>query len=181
MRLIAYYNMLYYCASSRAVRRPIKVIWSPKEDIRQDQYRQAAAARLKEVLVVKISLKNGLPAVQRIVCATDCGVIINPRILEAQIQGCIHDGLWSSLHAKITIQKGRVQQHNFDNYPLLRLGEMPDVEVYLVTNDAPPAGAGELATPLVAPAIANALFVLTGQRIRKLPFSDHPIRDSHLA
>lgn len=132
-------------------------------------------------LVVEISLKNGLPAVQRIVCATDCGVIINPRILEAQIQGCIHDGLWSSLHAKITIQKGRVQQHNFDNYPLLRLGEMPDVEVYLVTNDAPPAGAGELATPLVAPAIANALFVLTGQRIRKLPFSDHPIRDSHLA
>jgi isoquinoline 1-oxidoreductase beta subunit len=103
----------------------------------------------------------------------DCGVIINPRILEAQIQGGIHDGLWSSLHGKITIQDGRVQQGNFNDYPLMRIGEMPEIEVYLVDSDAPPGGAGELATPLVAPAIANAVFSLNGRRLRRLPFSDH--------
>ena len=122
-------------------------------------------------LVAEISVRNGNPEVHHIVCVADCGVIINPRILEAQIQGCIHDGLWSSLHGKITIQNGRVQQGNFNDYPLMRMGEMPEIEVHLVDSDAPPGGAGELATPLVAPAIANAAFSLNGRRLRSLPFS----------
>lgn len=126
-------------------------------------------------LVAEVSLSGGIPEVHRIVCVADCGVIINPRILEAQMQGCIHDGLWSSLHGKITIQNGRVQQGNFDDYPLMRLGEMPEIEVHLVNSDAPPGGAGELATPLVAPAIANAIFALNGKRLRSLPFSDHRV------
>jgi isoquinoline 1-oxidoreductase beta subunit len=100
-------------------------------------------------------------------------VIINPSILEAQMQGCIHDGLWSSLHGKITIRGGRVEQGNFHDYPLMRMAEMPDIEVHLVNNDSAPGGAGELATPLVAPAIANAVFKLNGKRLRSLPFSEH--------
>jgi len=124
-------------------------------------------------LVAEISIKNGNPQVHRIVCVADCGVIISPRILEAQMQGCIHDGLWSSLHGKITLKDGRVQQSNFNDYPLMRIGEMPEMEVYLVNNDTPPGGAGELATPLVAPAIANAVFGLNGKRLRSLPFADH--------
>jgi CO/xanthine dehydrogenase Mo-binding subunit len=124
-------------------------------------------------LVAKMSVSNGNPQVHRIVCVADCGVIINPRILEAQIQGCIHDGLWSSLHGKITIQGGRVLQSNFNDYLLMRMAEMPEIEVHLVDSDESPGGAGELATPLVAPAIANAAFNLRGRRLRSLPFSDH--------
>jgi isoquinoline 1-oxidoreductase beta subunit len=124
-------------------------------------------------VAAEISVSDGMPKVHRIVCVADCGVIINPSILEAQMQGCIHDGLWSSLHGKITIKDGRVQQGNFNDYPLMRMGEMPEIEVYLVDNGAPPGGAGELATPLVAPAIANAMFRLNGKRLRSLPFSDH--------
>lgn len=134
------------------------------------QHRNAYAS-----LAAEISVRDGIPEVHRIVCVADCGVIINPRILEAQMQGCIHDGLWSSLHGKINIQDGRVQQGNFNDYPLMRLGEMPEIEVYLVDNDEPPGGAGELATPLVAPAIANAFFGLNGKRLRSLPFSEHGV------
>jgi isoquinoline 1-oxidoreductase beta subunit len=123
-------------------------------------------------LVVEISISDGVPKVNRVVCVADCGVVINPRILEAQMQGCIFDGLWSSLHGKITIQGGRVQQSNFHDFPLMLLGEMPEIEVYLVNSDAPPGGAGELATPLVAPAIANAAFKLNGKRVRSLPLSE---------
>jgi len=124
-------------------------------------------------LAVEISVRDGMPRVHRVVCVADCGVIINPSILEAQVQGCIYDGLWSSLHGKIIIRGGRVQQGNFHDYPLMRMAEMPDIEVHLVNNDAAPGGAGELATPLVAPAIANAVFKLNGKRLRSLPFSEH--------
>jgi len=124
-------------------------------------------------LAVEISVGDGMPRVHRVVCAVDCGVIINPSILEAQMQGCIHDGLWSSLHGKITIRGGRVEQGNFHDYPLTRMAEMPEIEVHLVSSDAAPGGAGELATPLLAPAIANAVFRLNGKRLRSLPFSDH--------
>jgi isoquinoline 1-oxidoreductase beta subunit len=103
----------------------------------------------------------------------DCGVIINPRILDGQIRGSICDGLWSSLYGRITIREGRVQQSNFHDYPLMRTKDMPEIEVHVVSSDAPPGGAGELATPLVAPAIANAVFQLTGNRVRSLPFADH--------
>ena len=123
-------------------------------------------------LAVEVSMRDGLPVVHRIVCAADCGVIINPSILEAQVQGSILDGLWSSMHGKITIREGRVEQSNFHDYPLLSMSGIPEVEVHMVSSDAPPGGAGELATPLVAPAIANALFQLSGKRVRSLPFAD---------
>jgi isoquinoline 1-oxidoreductase beta subunit len=126
-------------------------------------------------LVAEISVSKGMPQVHRVVCVADCGVIINPSILEAQMLGCIHDGLWSSLHGKITIQNGRVQQGNFHDYRLMRMAEMPEIEVYLVDSDEPPGGAGELATPLVAPAIANAATGLIGKRLRRLPFSERRV------
>jgi isoquinoline 1-oxidoreductase beta subunit len=124
-------------------------------------------------LVAEVSAQAGLLAVHRIVCMADCGVIINPRILDGQIRGSICDGLWSSLYGRITIREGRVQQSNFHDYPLMRTKDMPEIEVHVVSSDAPPGGAGELATPLVAPAIANAVFQLTGNRVRSLPFADH--------
>ena len=121
-------------------------------------------------LVAEISVQDRMPQVHRIVCAADCGIVINPSILDAQIRGSIYDGLWSSLRGLITIKKGRVQQSNFHDYPLMRMQEIPKIEVYTVSSAASPGGAGELATPLVAPAIANAAFQLTGERVRSLPF-----------
>jgi len=124
-------------------------------------------------LVAEISVQDGMPEVHRIVCAADCGVVINPSILDEQIRGSILDGLWSALHGKITIKEGRVQQSNFHDYPLLRMKDVPETEIHVVSSQEAPGGVGELATPLVAPAIANALFQLTGKRIRSLPFSSH--------
>ena len=107
--------------------------------------------------------------VHRVVCAVDCGMYVNPDTIEAQMQGAIVFGLTAALKGQITIDKGRVQQSNFNDYEMLRLAEMPVVEVYIVPSSEAPGGIGEPGTPPIAPAVCNAIFAATGKRIRKLP------------
>jgi len=124
--------------------------------------------------VAEISVQpDGLPRVHRVVCAIDCGVVINPDTVEAQCQSNIAYGLTATLYGEITIDRGRVVQSNFNDYPMLRQAEMPEVEVILVRRDAAPGGIGEAALPPIAPAVCNALFAATGKRIRRLPIA-HP-------
>ncbi|HTS36192.1 MAG TPA: xanthine dehydrogenase family protein molybdopterin-binding subunit [Candidatus Solibacter sp.] len=119
--------------------------------------------------VVEISMENDQPRVHRVVAAVDCGQVVNPSILEQQIQGGIVYGLANALRAKITIDKGRVVQGNFDDYAPLRMSETPSVEVYAVPSQETPTGIGEPSVPPVAPALCNAIYAATKKRIRALP------------
>ncbi len=113
--------------------------------------------------------KDGVQ-VDRIVCAIDCGTPVNPDGIAAQVEGAIAYGLSAALHGEITTAGGAVQQSNFHDYPLLRIGQMPVVEVHIVPSTAAPTGTGEPGLPPAAPAVANAIFEATGKRLRKLPF-----------
>ena len=119
--------------------------------------------------VVEISMENDTPRVHRVVAVVDCGQVINPSILEQQIQGGIVYGLGNALRAKITIEKGRVVQGNFDDYAPLRMDETPTVEVYAVPSAEVPTGIGEPSVPPIAPALCNAIYAATKKRIRALP------------
>jgi isoquinoline 1-oxidoreductase subunit beta len=112
---------------------------------------------------------DGRVHVHRVVCAVDCGIVVNPAGVVAQIEGAIVYGLTAALYGEITIDRGRVVQHNFDDYRMLSLAETPAIDVHLVRSDAPPSGVGEAGLPPVAPAVCNALFAATGKRIRRLP------------
>ncbi len=119
--------------------------------------------------VAEVSVADGDVRVHRVTCAADCGQVIHTGIVEAQIEGCIVGGLTAALHGEITLEDGRVTQGNFHDYPMLRMREMPEIEVHIVESGEEPGGAGEPALPPIAPAVANALFALTGTRIRRLP------------
>jgi isoquinoline 1-oxidoreductase beta subunit len=120
--------------------------------------------------VVEASVnKDGAVRVHRVVCAVDCGQVVNPRIVESQIEGGIIFGLTAALKTEITLDKGRVQQTNFHNYPMLRIHECPVIEVHIVPSKEDPTGVGEPGVPPVAPALTNAIFAATGKRIRSLP------------
>jgi len=119
--------------------------------------------------VVEISMENDQPHVHRVVAVVDCGQVVNPSILEQQIQGGIVYGLANALRAKITIEKGRVVQGNFDDYAPLRMEETPAVEVYAVPSPETPTGIGEPSVPPIAPALCNAIYAATKKRIRALP------------
>jgi isoquinoline 1-oxidoreductase subunit beta len=107
--------------------------------------------------------------VNRIVCAVDCGKVVNPDNVRAQMEGGIAFALTATLKAEATVKNGRIQQNNFHDYPLLRMDEMPVVEVYIVESDKDPSGIGEMGVPPVAPAVANAVFAATGKRVRHIP------------
>jgi len=113
--------------------------------------------------------EGGRFSVDRVVCAVDCGLVVNPDIVRAQMEGGIAYGLAAALHGAITLKDGVVEQSNFHDYPPLRLPEMPAVEVHIVESAEKPTGVGEPAVPVIAPALANALFAATGQRLRRLP------------
>ncbi len=122
--------------------------------------------------VAEVSLRpDGLPKVERVVCAVDCGTAINPDVVRSQMEGGIGFGLAAALWSEITLVHGRVQQRNFDGYRPLRINDMPAVEVHIVPSGAAPTGVGEPGVPPIAPAVANAFFQLTGQRVRRLPFA----------
>ncbi len=120
--------------------------------------------------IAEVSLENGKVRVHRVVAAVDCGMVINPDGVRQQIEGGIVYGLSAALHGAITLDKGRVVQSNFHDYTPLRFSEMPQVEVHIVSSSEPPTGIGEPGTPPIAPAVANALFKLTGKRLRRMPF-----------
>jgi isoquinoline 1-oxidoreductase beta subunit len=115
-------------------------------------------------------VSGGRVRVHRVVCAIDCGVFVNPLGIEAQVQGAIVYGLSAALAGQITFKYGQVVQSNFHDYPTLRIDAMPVVEVHVIDSGEPPGGVGEPATPLIAPAVANAIFAATGKRLRALPF-----------
>jgi CO/xanthine dehydrogenase Mo-binding subunit len=126
--------------------------------------------------VAEVSLVDGAPRVHRVTSAVDCGRIVNPDIVKAQVEGAVGFGLTALLYSAITIQDGRVQQSNFHDYRMLRIHEMPEVDVHLVDSTDPSTGIGEPGVPPVAPAVCNALFALTGKRIRRLPLRLEDLR-----
>ncbi len=121
--------------------------------------------------VVDVSVKDGKTKIEKIVCAVDCGIVINPDQVKAQMQSGILYGLSAALGEAITLKDGVVQQSNFDSYPVLRMPATPPIEVYLVESNAPPTGTGEPGTPVIAPALANAYQQATGKRLTQLPLS----------
>jgi isoquinoline 1-oxidoreductase subunit beta len=121
-----------------------------------------------EVAEVSVG-SDGAPKVHRVVAAVDCGMTVNPDIVKRQIESAIVYGLTAALYGKITFKDGRVEQSNFHDYRMLRMNEMPKVEVHIVPSTEAPGGIGEPGTPAIAPAVANAIFAATGKRIRKLP------------
>ncbi len=128
----------------------------------------AMGSYLSQVAQVKIS-QQGEVRVERVVCAVDCGIAVNPDTIKAQIAGGIIFGLTAALFGEITFENGRVQQSNFNNYRVLRIDEAPVIDVYLVDSAQPPGGIGEPGTVGAAPALTNAIFAATGKRIRQLP------------
>jgi len=123
--------------------------------------------------VAEVSLsKTGDVRVHRVVCAVDCGTIVNPDTVKAQMESGIIFGITAALFGEITIKDGRVEQSNFNNYRMLRINEAPVIDVHLVKSSEPPGGVGEPGTSAVMPAVANAIFEATGKRIRKLPVKD---------
>ncbi len=129
-----------------------------------------------EVVEVSVS-DDGSFSVDRVVCAVDCGIAVNPDIVRAQMEGGIAFGLSAALREEITLDGGEVQQSNFDNYPSLRFTEMPRVEVHIVASQEAPTGVGEPGVPPLAPALANALFAATGKRIYRLPIGEQLATD----
>lgn len=121
--------------------------------------------------VAEVSVQAGAVRVHRVVCAVDCGQVVNPDIVKAQMEGGIVFGLTAALKGRVTLERGRVKQSNFHDYPLLTMREMPVIEVHIVPSRLEPGGVGEPATPPIAPAVVNAVFAATGQRVRQLPLS----------
>jgi len=120
--------------------------------------------------VVEVTVRKGAAfRVDRVVIAVDCGVAVNPDVVKAQMEGGMGFGLSAALMSELTLQDGRVEQSNFHDYQVLRMDRMPEVEVHIVPSAEPPTGVGEPATPVIAPALANALAAATGQRLRSLP------------
>ncbi len=120
--------------------------------------------------VAEVSVKpDGKVTVHKVLCTIDCGKIVNPDTIKAQMEGGIVFGLSAALHDEITFKNGRVEQSNFNDYPMLRMDEMPVVEVYIVDSKEAPGGVGEPGVPPIAPAVCNAVFAATGKRIRSLP------------
>ncbi len=119
--------------------------------------------------VAEVSVDGDKPRVHKLWCAIDCGVVVNPAIVRAQMESGMIYGLTAALYGRVSIQGGRVAESNFHNYPMLRMNEAPEVEVVLAPSGDPPGGVGEPGLPPLAPAVTNALFALTGQRIRELP------------
>jgi isoquinoline 1-oxidoreductase beta subunit len=135
----------------------------------------AFATYLAQVAEVEVS-KDGSVRVRRVVCAVDCGTVVNPDTVKAQIQSAVIFGITAALHGEITLKNGRVEQSNFHDYQMLRINEAPAIEVHIVNSTEAPGGMGEAGTSAVAPAITNAIFAATGKRIRKLPVADQTVR-----
>jgi isoquinoline 1-oxidoreductase beta subunit len=130
-------------------------------------------AHIAEVEVAK----NGAVRVRRVVCAVDCGTVVNPDTVQAQIQGAVIFGITAALHGEITLKNGRVEQTNFDTYQMLRINEAPSIEVHIVQSPEPPGGMGECGTSAIVPAVANAIFAATGKRLRKMPVDSAALKE----
>jgi isoquinoline 1-oxidoreductase subunit beta len=119
--------------------------------------------------VAEVSMQGGIPRVHRVVAVIDCGFAVNPQMIAGQVESALNYGLSAALFGEITFSDGKPNQSNFDTYRVVRINEAPSVVVHIVPSDAPPTGVGEPGTPPIAPAVANAIFALTGKRVRRLP------------
>jgi isoquinoline 1-oxidoreductase beta subunit len=140
----------------------------------------AAHYSFKSYVAVALEAKQTSEGVQvtRVDLALDCGTVVNPDSVKAQMEGAIIFGLTAALHGEITLDKGQVEQSNYHDYPLLRLAEAPAIHVHLIASDELPTGVGEPGVPPVPPALCNALFRLTGKRFRDLPVAKQLPGDS---
>jgi len=129
--------------------------------------------------VAEISIADGEVRVHKIVCVVDCGQMVNPRIVESQIESGIVFGLSAALWGEVTIAGGQVRQTNFNSYRVLRNNELPELDVHLIDSDEAPGGIGEAGVPLVAPALCNAIFAATGKRLRELPIAGQALDSAH--
>ena len=127
--------------------------------------------------IVEVSIDDaGEPKVHKVSCAVDCGPVVNPDGAAAQIESGVIYGLTAALYGDITIEDGAVVQENFPDYDAVRLAQTPEIDIHFMESDAPFGGLGEPGTPCIAPAVANALFTLTGQRVRSLPLMNHDFK-----
>ena len=128
----------------------------------------AFATSMAQVAEVEVA-KDGTVRVRRVVCAVDCGIVVNPDTVRAQIQSAVMFGITAALYGEITLKNGRVEQSNFDSYQMLRIERSAGVEVHIVQSQESPGGMGEAGTSAIVPAVANAIFAATGKRLRRLP------------
>jgi CO/xanthine dehydrogenase Mo-binding subunit len=122
-------------------------------------------------MVAEVSVEAGAVKVHKVTCAVNCGRVINPEMVAQQMEGGIAFGLTTLVKGSIVFEEGRVQQANFDDYPLLQLAEMPQVDAYIVPDERAPLGTGEMGVPPIVPAVVNAIYAVTGKRIRKAPIA----------
>jgi len=128
--------------------------------------------------VAEVSVSaTGVVKVHRVVCAIDCGPVVNPDSVKAQMESGIVFGLSAALHGEITLENGRAVQSNFNQYPILRMNETPVMEVHIVPSTDRMGGAGEPGVPCIAPAVCNAIYALTRKRVRRLPIRDEDLLD----
>jgi isoquinoline 1-oxidoreductase beta subunit len=135
----------------------------------------AFATYMAQIAEVEVA-KDGAVRVRRVVCAVDCGTVVNPDTVQAQIQSAIMFGITAALYGEISLKDGRVEQTNFDTYQMLRINEAPAIEVHIVQSFEPPGGMGEPGTSAIVPAVTNAIFAATGKRLRKLPIDTTALR-----
>lgn len=135
----------------------------------------AFGSYLAQVAEVEVA-KDGSVRVVHVVCAVDCGTVVNPDTLQAQIQCGVMFGVTAALHGEITLKNGRVEQSNFDNYQMLRINEAPTINVHVIKSSEQPGGIGEAGTSSIVPAISNAVFAATGKRLRKMPIDASALR-----
>jgi isoquinoline 1-oxidoreductase beta subunit len=140
----------------------------PKGRGRGISVQSAFGSYLAQVAEVEV-VADGTVRVHRVVCAMDCGIVVNPNTVQAQIQSGVIFGVTAALYGEVTLKNGRIEQSNFDSYQLLRLNEAPAIEVHVVLSSETPGGMGEAGTSGIVPAIANAVFAATGKRLRKMP------------
>jgi isoquinoline 1-oxidoreductase beta subunit len=165
-----HYGVLKLAAEKAGWDRPL-----PKGRGRGIAVHESFGSFIAQVAEVSVSA-NGEVRVHRVVCAIDCGKIVNPDTIKAQMESGIVFGLSAALHSKITFKNGRVEQSNFHDYPILRLNEMPLVEVHIVSSKEKSGGVGEPGVPPIAPAVCNAIFAATGKRIRVLPIGREELK-----
>jgi isoquinoline 1-oxidoreductase subunit beta len=149
----------------------LKLLWTREDDIRGGHYRPLMVHRLKAVLSAEVSLRDGTePIVHDVWCAVDCGIVVNPDVVRAQMEGGIGFALGHALFGEVPIVKGTPTVSNFNGYRSLTIKRMPRVHVAIVASSEKPTGVGEPGVPALAPAVANAIGRLTGRRPTRLPF-----------
>lgn len=146
---------------------------APKAHFQGIAFMEGYASHIAQV--AEVSVETGRLKIHKITCVLDCGQTVNPRIVESQLESGIVYGLTAALWGNVTLRGGRVQQRNFNDHRVLRLDELPILDVHVIKSDAGPGGVGEAAVPPVAPSICNAIFAATGKRLRTLPIAAHKL------